>query len=75
MKAPPGLALLTCGFAVGGRYACEALWGAGDAWQRGIEVAISRDPNMGAISCPTAVSLRTCLLRAMSALFVRGSKY
>ena len=39
MKAPPGLALLTCGFAVGGRYACEALWGAGDAWQRGIEVA------------------------------------
>lgn len=39
MRAPPGLALLTCGVAVGGRYACEALWGAGDAWQRGIEVA------------------------------------
>ena len=39
MRAPPGLALLTCAAAVGGRYACEALWGAGDAWQRVVEVA------------------------------------
>lgn len=38
MRSPPGLALLTLSVAVGGRYACEALWGAGDAWQRGIEV-------------------------------------
>lgn len=38
MRAPPGLALLTCGLAVGGRYACEALWGVGDGWQRAIEV-------------------------------------
>lgn len=32
-------ATLACAVAVGGRYACEHLWGAGDAWQRGVEVA------------------------------------
>lgn len=49
MRAPRGLATLTCGVAVGGRYACEALWGAGDAWQRGIEVAT-------AIACGAVVA-------------------
>lgn len=37
MNAPRGLGLLLCLVAVGGRYAAEALFGAGDAWHRGVE--------------------------------------
>ncbi|MCY1062909.1 hypothetical protein [Nannocystis sp. SCPEA4] len=37
MNAPRGLALLICLVAVGGRYAAEELFGAGDAWHRGVE--------------------------------------
>lgn len=39
MKVVRGLASGACVVAVGGRYACDALWQAGDAWQRGVEVA------------------------------------
>lgn len=38
MNALRGLALLVCVLAVGGRYAAEALLGAGDAWHRSVEV-------------------------------------
>ncbi|WAS98466.1 hypothetical protein [Nannocystis punicea] len=40
MNAPRGPGLLLCAIAVGGRYAAEVLLGAGDAWQRGIEVLV-----------------------------------
>jgi hypothetical protein len=39
MKVVRGLASGVCALAVGGRYACDALWDAGDQWQRGVEVA------------------------------------
>lgn len=39
MKLVRGLAVGACAVAVGGRYALDALSGAGDAWQRGVEVA------------------------------------
>lgn len=38
MSNPRGLGLLCCLVAVGGRYAVDVLLGAGDAWQRGVEV-------------------------------------
>ncbi|PCC66617.1 hypothetical protein SAMN02745121_00657 [Nannocystis exedens] len=42
MNTPRGLGLLFCLLAVGGRYAAEVSYGAGagDAWQRGIEVLV-----------------------------------
>ncbi|MDC0719567.1 hypothetical protein [Nannocystis bainbridge] len=40
MNAPRGLGLLFCLIAVGGRYAAEVLFAAGDAWQRGLEVFV-----------------------------------